>query len=420
MSLKYPTKYLPVSGHLIKWTITCIPLSLATGSLVAFFLWSLDHITGFRQEHAWLLFLLPLAGIVIHYLYRAWGRDAERGNNLVIDEIHNPGGGITWRMAPLVLATTLITHMSGGSAGREGTAVQMGGSIASLLNKRLRLSGEDTRILLMSGIAAGFGAVFGTPVAGAVFALEVPISGRANYKALLPCFISALLSDIVCKAWGIHHTAYHIAWDSMPDLTFNYLLLFKVIIAGMLFGIVARSFAWLSHMAQNTFNKYIKVKWLIPVTGGIIIISLTLILGTYDYLGLGVSAAHEDAVTIVSCFKAGGADQLSWLWKLVFTVITLASGFKGGEVTPLFFIGAALGNTLATAGGAPTDLMAGLGLIAVFAGATNTPLASMLMGVELFGGTGILYYAAACFTAYYFSGPRGIYKAQQSDFSKGL
>jgi chloride channel protein, CIC family len=411
-----------IVSHLLKWTVLVIPVSIAVGSIVAFFLWMLEKVTTLRWHNEWLLFLLPLAGIFIHFLYKIWGKDSERGNNLIIDEIHKPGGGVPFGMTPLVLCTTIITHLFGGSAGREGTAVQMGGSIAALFGKWLNLNKEDIRILLMTGVAAGFGAVFGTPLAGAIFALEVLVVGKLNYKALLPCFIASVLADIVCRAWGIEHTHYTILSFTTDTPLFSFLhfdvfLLVKVILAGAAFGLAGYFFAELSHLIKYLSNELIPIKWLIPVIGGCIIIALTYILGTKDYLGLGVTNPNG-GVSIVSCFKYGGAYYFSWFWKLLFTAITLSMGFKGGEVTPLFFIGAALGNTIALLTGAPVDFMAGLGFIAVFAGATNTPIACTIMGVELFGGEHILYYAVACFTAYYFSGHSGIYSAQRLGISK--
>jgi H+/Cl- antiporter ClcA len=340
-----------------------------------------------------------------------------------MDEIHEPGGGIPARMAPLVLLTTIITHLFGGSAGREGTAVQIGGSLANFFARILKLPREDVKMLLMTGIAAGFGAVFGTPITGAIFALEVLSVGRIKHDALMPCFIASLLADITCSAWGIHHTHYQILF-SEPEKTyfsfihFDLVLLVKVIVAGVLFGLAGYAFAEISHTIKNYSNRWIKIKWLIPAIGGILIIAFTYLLGTQDYLSLGVVNPDPGGVSILSCFREGGATYFSWLWKLLFTAITLGMGFKGGEVTPLFFIGAALGNTIAVLSGAPVDLMAGLGFIAVFAGATNTPIACTFMGIELFGTHNVLYYAVACFTAYYFSGHSGIYHAQRVAVSK--
>jgi H+/Cl- antiporter ClcA len=365
----------------------------------------------------------PLAGVAIVWMYRFKGKNAEAGNNLVMDEIHKPGGGVPLRMAPFVLITTVATHLFGGSAGREGTAVQIGGSLANLFARLFKLSNDDTRILLMTGVAAGFGAVFGTPVAGTIFALEVIAIGRIKYDALLPCFLAAVLADIVCSAYGITHTHYHIAFheatnSTFPYLRFSYLLLIKVMAAGVAFGLVSYLFSELSHSIKNLSQQFIKPKLLIPLIGGIVVIGLTYVAGTTDYLGLGVTTADGSGTSIVNAFKAGEIDSFGWLWKLVFTTITLSMGFKGGEVTPLFFIGAALGNTLAVWMGAPIDLLAALGFIAVFAGATNTPLACTIMGVELFGGEHVLYYAVACFIAYYFSGHSGIYSSQRISVSK--
>lgn len=407
-----------VLSYLIKWTLLTLPVSLLAGSVVALFLWSLDNAIDFRLKHPWLLFLLPLAGLLIHFIYKFFGKNSEAGNNLIIDEIHEAGGGVPYRMAPLVLITTVITHLFGGSAGREGTAVQMGGSLAQLIGDKLKLSKEDIKILLMTGIAAGFGAVFGTPIAGAIFAIEVLVIGKMKYDALLPCFIASVLADWVCRSWGIHHTPYPIIF-SKSDLSLqnfikmDILLLVKSIVAGAFFGLAGYFFATLSHFIKNISNSYIKMRWLIPVVGGLTIIALTFILDTQDYLSLGVENPDPNGVSIMSSFQPGGAHNFSWLWKLLFTAITVGTGFKGGEVTPLFFIGASLGNIIATISGAPVDLMAAMGFIAVFAGATNTPLACTIMGVELFGGDNILYFAIACFTAYYFSGHTGIYKSQR-------
>jgi H+/Cl- antiporter ClcA len=396
-----------IISSLFRWTLLVIPVALSVGSLVA--------VIHLRWDNPWLLFLLPLAGLLIWALYTFLGKNSDGGNNLIIDEIHQPGGGVPARMAPLVLATTIITHLFGGSAGREGTAVQIGGSMAGLFGRICKLSKEDLSVLLMAGIAAGFGAVFGTPVTGAIFALEVLVAGRIRHEALLPCFIASVLADMTCTAWGIHHTHYPIDF-SAPSL--SVVLLLKVIVAGALFGLTGFLFAETTHAIRNYSHKWIRPKWLIPVAGGLIIIGGAWLLGTEDYLSLGVTNPGPDAVSIVSCFHAGGATWFSWLWKLLFTAITLGTGFKGGEVTPLFFIGAALGNALAMAGGMPVDLLAGLGFIAVFAGATNTPIACTMMGVELFGAGNVLYYAVACFTAYVFSGRSGIYSAQKTGASK--
>ena len=405
-----PREHLSFTIYMLKWLLLLLPVSAAVGSACAFFLWSLDLVIRFRFEHPWMLYLLPLAGVFIAALYHYYGKSAEGGNNLIVEQIHQPGGGVPKRMAPLVLIGTIATHAFGGSAGREGTAVQMGGSIASAFCRLFRVGRHDTRTLLMAGVAAGFGAVFGTPLTGAVFAMEVLSLGRMNYEALIPCLIAGVLGDWTCTLWGIQHTQYHIALSADPHL--NAGLMGKVLLASVAFGLAGMLFAEIAHGLQTLFKK---LPWPLarPVLGACIVIGLTFVLGTQDYLSLGVSSPDPNAVSILSSFKPGGAHAMSWFWKLLFTCVTISSGFKGGEVTPLFFVGAALGNSMARALNAPVDLFAGLGFVAVFSGAANTPLACTIMGIELFGSEYTIYFAAACFVAYLFSGHSGIYLSQR-------
>jgi len=414
----FTAEHYGILKYVLRWTILILPVGIAIGSVVAFFLWLLNYVIHFRFEHTWLLYLLPLAGVLIYFIYRWIGSSSEKGNNLIIEEIHQPGGGIPRRMAPIILITTVITHLFGGSAGREGTAVQIGGSIAGMFGKWFKLNAVDTRMMLTAGVAAGFGAVFGTPLTGAIFALEVLTIGRIKYDALLPALIASIVGDITVAAWGIHHTAYHI--DIMAKtpyflsgyLPVDVLLIAKVIVASAIFGLASYLFALMVHEIKAVSSKIFRKKWLIPVFGGLIIIGLTFILGKPDYLSLGVDAQYPGAITIPSAFHLGGADTWSWLWKTIYTTVTIGTGFKGGEVTPLFYIGATLGNTLSALLNAPVSLFAALGFIAVFSGATNTPLACTFMGIELFGGEHALLFAIACFTAYFFSGNSGIYTSQ--------
>ncbi|WP_317193205.1 voltage-gated chloride channel family protein [Mucilaginibacter segetis] len=413
------SKQFTLFKYLFRWTLMVIPVAIAVGSMVALFLWLLKWGIHYRFKHPWLLYLLPVAGISIHLLYKLYGQSAEKGNNLIIDEIHQPGAGVPKRMAPLILITTVITHMFGGSAGREGSAVQIGGSLANLFGGWFKLQETDKKVILTAGVAAGFGAVFGTPLTGTIFALEVIAIGRIQYNALLPCLIAGLVADVTVSAWGIHHTQYHIdVVNTGQDFYGHHLhtgiwLLIKVIISSAIFGLVSYAFAKAVHLVKDTLLQLLKISWLLPICGGLIIIGLTLLLGKPDYLSLGVDAEYPGAITIVSSFQHGGAAAFSWLWKLIYTAITLGTGFKGGEVTPLFYIGSTLGNSLAELFNAPVSLFAALGFIAVFAGATNTPMACTIMGIELFGGEHALFFAVACFTAYFFSGESGIYGSQR-------
>jgi H+/Cl- antiporter ClcA len=227
---------------------------------------------------------------------------------------------------------------------------------------------------------------------------------------------------MVTTAWGVHHEHYTIVSvvpnDIAPYIHLNVPMVALAIVAGVAFGLASRSFAWLSHTIKHKTQTYIKPSWVIPLIGSAVVIMGVYALGTTDYLGLGAVGETRNSVSIVSAFHPHGATYFSWLWKLLFTAVTLSCGFKGGEVTPLFFIGATLGNAVAALTGAPTDLFAAMGFVAVFAGATNTPIACIIMAVELFGGTHVLYYAVACFTAYYFSGHAGIYSAQRVEINK--
>jgi H+/Cl- antiporter ClcA len=403
----------------LRWIAWLVPLALATGTAVALFLWLLDEVTARRVATPWLLWFLPVAGAIVAVLYDRAGRGVERGSNLILDEIHTPGGGVPGRLAPLVLFGTILTHLYGGSAGREGTAVQMGGSIAGAwdrhvlprLGQRHALAISERRVFLQAGMAAGFSAVFGTPFAGALFAIEVLRVGRLAHSALLPCVVAALLADLVTRAWGIQHTAYPTV--SAAVALISPALVAQVAVAAIMFGLASRLFSLTTHGVSQALGRLVRLAWLRPVVGGLAVIVLVETLGTRDYLGLGVSSPDANAVTILSAFRDGGAERWSWLLKLVFTVITIGSGFKGGEVTPLFFIGATLGNTLALWLGAPVELFAALGFVAVFAGATNTPLACTVMAVELFGLGALPFFAVACGLAFAVSGPTGVYTAQR-------
>lgn len=390
----------PSIPYISKWLCINLIIGVCIGSASAGFLISLDWATNFRESHTWIIAFLPIAGLLVGLMYYYFGKDVEAGNNLLIDTIHQPKQTIPFHMAPFVYLGTIITHFFGGSAGREGTALQMAGAIADQFSKPLRLSKSDRSILIIAAVAGGFGSVFGTPLAGAIFGLEFFLLGKIRYNAIFPAFITAIIADIVTKLWQANHTHYVIS--SIPDVSL--LNIFYAIIVGIICGICAATFSKSLHKTGQFFKSKIAFPPLRPFVGGIIIAVAVFAIGTTKYIGLGIP-------TIVQSFESQ-LPAYDFALKMIFTIITLSVGFKGGEVTPLFFIGATLGNALGLIIPLPTSLLAGMGFVAVFAGATNTPIACTIMAIELFGVECGVYVAIACIVAYLVSGNSSIYMKQ--------
>lgn len=386
--------------QLCRWFFISAIIGVLIGAAAAFFLVSLEWAGGYRESNRWIILLLPFGGLAIGYCYERWGKKVEAGNNLLIETIHKPQARIPLRMLPMVYLGTIVTHLFGGSAGREGTALQMAGSIADQFSRPFKLEAADRSVLIIAAIAGGFSAVFGTPLAGAVFALEVFFVGKVSYRALFPALCTALIADLCARLLNASHTHYTVG--NIPEL--NFINLLYVIISGVAFGLCASTFSNSLHTFSADVKKTIKNAPLRPFIGGVIIAILIITFNLYSYSGLGIS-------TIVDSFQAPSAPA-SFILKIALTILTLGFGFKGGEVTPLFFIGATFASALSSIIPLPVGLMAAMGFVAVFAGATNTPLACTLMAIELFGAEGASYFALACVTAYLSSGSSGIYNKQ--------
>ena len=400
-----------ISTHLLfmlKWLFITIMTASLIGSATAWFLIALDFVTIWRTNNIWMLNFLPLIGLGIGYAYHYFGSAVQKGNNLILEThqatetnstISTTTKPIPLLMAPLVFISTLLTHIGGGSAGREGTAVQMGGAIADQFTTVFKLSAAERKTILIMGVSAGFAAVFGTPWAAAVFGLEIMSFRKVKFENVIPSFMAAFGAHYICLAWMVKHTAYSI--DIIPSITAS--TISWTMLAGLIFGLAAFLFIYTGKIFETLFSK-IKFEPMRPFIGGIIIALLIVVANSTKYIGLGIPS-------IMDAFNEP-AGSFDFALKILLTSLTLSAGFKGGEVTPLFFIGATLGNILIWFIPFPMALLAGMGFVAVFAGATHCVIASIIMGMELFGIQAGMYVGLASLVAYFASGMNGIYNAK--------
>lgn len=395
-------------GALAQWIGLGALVGVVCGAASALFLWLLARATEYRVAHASIVYALPLAGLALGAFYERFGQPIKGGNNLVIDTLHDDGPEIPLRMAPMVLAGTVLTHLFGGSAGREGTAVQMGASLTDWLSHRLGVDRAVRRQLLAAGVAGGFGSVFGTPVAGAIFGLEFVVLGRIEYDALAPALVASLVGDLTTRALGIGHTHYPAA----PHVALTPLLLAKWALFAVAMALATTTFIELTHGIKHHAERRVPRLSLRMFAGGLAVVALWKVVGSDDYLGLGVPLIER-------AFVDPSLPAYAFALKLVFTAVTLGAGFVGGEVTPLFVVGATLGSALSGPLGIPRELAAGVGLAAVFAAASNTPLALSVMAVELLGAAALPHVLVVSVLAYLLTGHRSIYPSQRLLRAKG-
>lgn len=379
--------------------------SSVIGLVIGSFLLLLAAVTNLRLENDWLVFLGPSIALLTVFMYRKYGKRSELGNNLLIDSIHEEHK-IPLRMSVFTYGFTLLSHLAGASVGREGTGVQIGGTIGAKVGDYLKLNEEDRKILTKAGISAGFGSIFGTPLGGAFFGLEMTSIGKIRYEAVIPCLISSAMANLVCSLLPVRHSSYEIG--SLP--AFSIKLLLVVMAGALLFGLTGRLFAKAVVVVKGFYARVIKNDLLRAFAGSLIVMLILLIPFMSNYSGLGLALIERGFEGTASFFDPA--------MKFILTVLSLGAGFQGGEATPLFAIGASLGGFLGSASGISPALLAGLGLIGVFGSATNTPLTTIILGVELYGTAGLPYYILTAVIGYYAMGHNSIYSSQRVLASK--
>ena len=389
----------------VKWIIIAAVVGAFVGIVGVFFHICVEKATEIRVEMPWLIWLLPIGGAAIVFLYKKTGMEKDRGTNLILDAVRS-NEPLNIKTAPLIFVSTVITHLFGGSSGREGAALQIGGSIASYVGTHIKLDEKDQRIITMCGMAAGFSALFGTPVAAVVFAMEVVSVGVMYYSAIVLCIIASAVGAYIASLFDIAPTSFSVI-GSIP--TIELLTIFKVIVLAVLCAVVSMLFCLTLKKTHKLYDK-IPNKTVAAIVGGLAVAILTFIIGTTDYNGAGMD--------VIGRAVAGEAEYEAFILKIIFTALTLGAGFKGGEIVPTLFVGATFGNVAGKLLGLGGSFGAGLGMAALFCGVTNCPLTSLILSIELFGTEGLIYYAVACAVSYKLSGYYGLYSAQKIVYSK--
>lgn len=385
--------------YFLRWVVIAIIVGAAGGVIGSVFHHCIDEVTHIRGEFGWLLYLLPLAGLFIVFIYRKAGLEKDPGTNWVFISTQTEDT-VPARMLPLIFVSTVLTHLTGGSSGREGAALQVGGSLGSILGKALKFNYQDINVTILCGMSAVFSAMFGTPIAAAVFSMEVVMVGAIQYAALVPCIVAAAFAKYVAGLMGSKETIYavHLDLPITPEL------IIQIIILGVLCGILSMLFCSVMHKVTHMLGKWMPNPYIRVFVGGCAIIVLTLLVGTTDYNGAGTHMIEKSFVAQVAWY--------AFLLKMLFTAITIGSGYKGGEIVPTLFIGATFGCVVGPLLGLPSSLAAAVSMIALFCGVVNAPIASIFLAVEMFGTADIVLFAIVCAISYVCSGYYSLYSSQ--------
>lgn len=391
--------------QLLRWLLFAALTGIVVGTVASVFGKCVAFVTGLRGDYPWLLYGLPLGGILIVWMYQ-WEKGKEKSStNLVLDAIHTEKE-IPIKTAPLIFAATVITHLFGGSAGREGAALQLGGSIGNFLGKAFRFDESDKRVVIMSGMSAAFSALFGTPMAAAIFSMEVVSVGHMYYAALVPCVAASFIASAIAGSFGLSAETFELG--ALP--AFDLISAGKILILGLACAVVSVLFCIVLHTVEEIFKKDIPNPYLRAVVSGLLVVLLAVLLGSRDYLGAGMN--------IVELAVEGKVFWGAFLLKMLFTAITLAGGYKGGEIVPAFFVGATFGCALSGILRLPPSLAAACGMAAVFCGVTNCPISSLLISFEMFGFEGMPFFLLVIAISYMQSGYYGLYHSQRIVYSK--
>lgn len=390
----------------LRWILYACVVGLLVGVVAVAFHHGIDLATELRMEHPMVIWALPLGGVLIVRMYHACGMEKDRGTNLVLVAVRE-AEPMRLRTAPLIFLSTILTHLVGGSAGREGAALQLGGSLAAWLGKQIRMDEKDHRIMVMCGMSAAFSALFGTPLTATIFAMEVVSVGVMYYAALVPGLVSALTAFELARMFGLHD---RVGYDMGTVVSLDGISMLQVAVLGLLCALVSMLFCTAMHIAPKVYRKYIKNPTLCAAVGGTLVLGLTLCMGSQDYNGAGDP--------VIRRMLAGETIWMAFFLKILFTALTLGAGFRGGEIVPVLFTGCAFGTVVGPLLGLPHGFSGALGMAAVFCGATNCPLSSILLSYELFGGQGLPLFALCCAVSYTLSGYYGLYSEQKIIYSK--